>query len=71
MSNAERILQCLDNRLEQTIDLTLYGRAAQFIWQEAGWSVEDVRAIFEKAQIPAIPELAAEFERCKARLLSC
>ncbi len=44
---------------------------ARYIWQEAGWSEKEVWDLFRRAQIPAIPEVAAEFERCKTLLFSC
>lgn len=43
---------------------------ARYIWRQSGWSRDDVRRIFLKAQVPDIPELAAEFECCQAKLLA-
>lgn len=42
---------------------------AKFIWQRAGWSVEQVKSIFNLANVPPIEAIDEQFNLCQRALL--
>lgn len=43
---------------------------ARFIWQQAGWSKDQVQTIIRSARVPDIPEIREQFALCTAEIVS-